>query len=101
MTKAERAWMDAIVQIGCIVCSVTGRGYAPAEVHHLLSGGRRKGHLFTIPLCWSHHRSGRNDEHIVSRDQNQRRFERRYGTEEYLLEQTRERVAHLCTRKVA
>jgi len=64
----------------------------PAEVHHMLSGGRRMGHLFTIPLCYLHHRSGRNDDTIVSRDQNQPRFEARYGPELELLEKTREIV---------
>ena len=50
------------------------------------------GHTFTIPLCFNHHRSGRNDAEVVSRDHNQRRFEARYGSEIYLLEQTRIRV---------
>lgn len=58
----------------------------------MLSGGRRMGHLFTIPLCYEHHRSGRNDSQIVSRDHSQRRFERRYGSELSLLQLTRELV---------
>lgn len=92
MTKAERAWMDAITRLGCVVCITTGKGPTPAEPHHLLSGGRRMGHLYTIPLCSLHHRSGRNDDEVVSRDQNQRRFEERYGTEASLLEKTREMI---------
>lgn len=58
----------------------------------MLDGGRRRGHIFTIPLCPTHHRSGRNDAEVVSRDQSQRRFEARYGTEESLLAKTRELV---------
>jgi len=77
--KAERDWMDAITQMGCCICIREGRGRTPAEVHHMLAGGRRQGHLFTLPLCYWHHRSGRNDAEIVSRDQNRRRFEARYG----------------------
>lgn len=89
MTRPEREWLDAITRIGCIVCILEGRGATPAEPHHMLEGGRRMGHLFTIPLCPTHHRSGRNDAEVVSRDQNQRRFERRYGAEIYLLAKTR------------
>jgi hypothetical protein len=87
--------MDGITQLGCIVCILTGRGPTPAEVHHMLRGGRRMGHLFTIPLCVPHHRGGRDDEEITSRDQCQRRFEKRYGSEDYLLAKTRELIARL------
>jgi len=84
--------MDAITELGCCVCLREGLGISPSEVHHMLSGGRRMGHLFTIPLCYLHHRSGRNDEQVVSRDQSQRRFEARYGKEADLLEWVREQV---------
>lgn len=92
MRKVEKQWMDAIVRLGCICCRLTGKGVSPAEVHHLLSGGRRMGHLWSIPLCFLHHRSGRDDARVVSRDQNQKRFEARYGSERFLLVKTRELV---------
>lgn len=84
--------MDAICQIGCIACRVMGITGVPAEPHHLLSGGRRIGHLFTIPLCQLHHRSHVNDGVIVSRHPWKRCFEAAYGTEQELLEQTRNLV---------
>lgn len=84
--------MDAITQLGCICCRTEGH-YSPAEVHHMLSGGRRMGHLYTLPLCYLHHRSGRNDAWIVSRDHSQRRFEARYGKEMDLLTKVQELVA--------
>jgi hypothetical protein len=87
--KLERAWMDAITQLGCVVCLVHERIFSPSEPHHLLSGGRRRGHLYTIPLCPPHHRFGLNNGQATSRDQCRRRFEERYGTEEALLERTR------------
>jgi hypothetical protein len=92
MTKAERAWIDSMLQVGCICCRLFLNVFSQAECHHMLRGGRRRGHLFTLPLCFLHHRSGRNDEEVVSRDQNQRRFEKRYGSEESLLAKTRELV---------
>ena len=86
-TKAERAWMDAISQLPCCVC-----GSGPVHVHHILSGGRRIGHLSTIPLCFNCHASGRNDEQVVSRHPWKREFEKRYGTEQQLLERVRARA---------
>jgi hypothetical protein len=34
-------------------------GCGPIEVHHLISGNKRRGHLFTIPLGAYHHRGVR------------------------------------------
>lgn len=93
MTKTEKRWLDAICQLGCIVCLLFLRVFSPAEAHHMLSGGRRRGHLFTIPLCPAHHRWGMDDDQATSRGQCRRRFEERYGTEESLLAKTRELVA--------
>ena len=89
-TKEERAWMGAISRLGCIVCRIQGRGYVPAAVHHLLSGDRRKGHRWTIPLCDpGHHQNAPMGSGEVSRHPNRAEFERRYGTELELLAETR------------
>lgn len=64
-TRAERERIVAIKEFGCICCQINrARGYptafyGAAEAHHLLSGGRRRGHAFTIGLCQWHHRSVR------------------------------------------
>lgn len=92
MTKLEHAWLDAITQLGCIVCLLFLKVFSPAEPHHMLSGGRRRGHLFSIPLCPGHHRFGMDDERATSRDQCRRRFEARYGTEDSLLAKSRQLV---------
>ncbi len=96
MTKLEKKWLNAIGELGCIACLVdnlcTPANPTPAEPHHLLDGGRRRGHLFTIPLCPPHHRAGEHNPHYTSRDQCRRRFEARYGTEESLLQRTRSLV---------
>ncbi len=59
-TKAEAAWLDAVKRTGCICCWLRGYGHDPdgpaVEAHHLLSGGIRRGHLFTVGLCAWHHR---------------------------------------------
>jgi hypothetical protein len=79
--------MDFIVQQGCAICR------SPAEVHHLLRGGRRMDHLHTIPLCPNHHRSGINCAEYVSRHPWKREFEKRYGTEWELWEQVKRLTA--------
>lgn len=57
-TKAEQARFDAMKEQGiCIACCLRGeRRPQPIEIHHLLSGGKRRGHLFTVGLCQWHHR---------------------------------------------
>lgn len=92
MTNAESEWMDAICELGCIVCRQFGKTFSPAEPHHLLSGGRRIGHLQTIPLCDRHHRSGVNNAGWVSRHPWRTEFVLRYGSEEFLLAKTKELV---------
>jgi len=56
-TKTEAARMDAIKQGVCVACHQRAiPSYAP-EIHHLLSGGRRIGHMATVGLCQWHHRA--------------------------------------------
>lgn len=100
-TKAEQQWMDAITDLGCIVCLMADRGYVPPCVHHMLRGGRRIGHLSTIPLCHLHHQGGMNTPMYVSRHPFKREFERRYGSEEFLLKETRRRVDGASALRVA
>jgi hypothetical protein len=79
-TKQEAEWMDKIVEYGCIACRLDGLPPGPACVHHILRGGRRMGHLFTLPLCQYHHTDSE-----VSRHPYKARFEKAYGKEMDLL----------------
>lgn len=84
-TKAERAWMDAIVELGCIACLLDGYSPRPTAVHHMLSGGRRIGHLSTIGLCDpGHHQNGLHIG-LTCRHPWKAAFEAQYGTEANLL----------------
>ena len=95
MTKAEQSWLDAICRLGCCVCIRTGRGETPAEPHHLLDGGRRLGHMWSIPLCPIHHRNGGLNSQWVARHPYRVEFVKRYGPELELLRWTQKRVAEL------
>mgnify|MGYP003143239513 FL=1 len=97
--KAEKEWMDKICQVGCIVCWKEMDVYSPAEPHHIVSGSLnprgRKDHMLTIPLCPAHHRFNLNNDQCVSRHYYKAEFEKRYGTEAELLEQTKKMVEKL------
>lgn len=63
-TKSEADWIVACKEASCLCCVIwaqaTGYGLAPFEgndFHHLLSGGRRRGHRFGIGICPWHHRA--------------------------------------------
>lgn len=88
MNRAQKH-MLAVKELGCIVCRNAGYGNVPADVHHLLEAGRRIDDFHVIPLCQRHHRAGLNNTFDVSRHPWRKEFERRYGTELELLEQTR------------
>lgn len=86
--------MWAIVQLGCIACYVMDKPRTPGAVHHLLSGGRRIGHLSSICLCDpGHHQNPQKGSGKIARHPTKARFEAAYGKESELLELTRELVA--------
>ena len=53
-SKSETARRDKMYALGCICCLQDGN-YSQPQIHHILDGGRRMGHEFTIPLCPYHH----------------------------------------------
>lgn len=58
-TKAEKAHMGRVAELGCVLCLQLGYGATPAEVHHIRTGtgaGRRAPDDQTIGLCPEHHR---------------------------------------------
>lgn len=59
-TQDEQARFDRIKAGNCMACAQRGidlSGQGLVEVHHLLSGGRRIGHMATVGLCSWHHRA--------------------------------------------
>lgn len=77
--------MSQIVEHGCIACVLDGMMPRPTTVHHIIRGGQRMGHLWSLPLCDpGHHQSG-DAFGLVCRHPWKARFEARYGTELQLL----------------
>ena len=85
--KSDREHLQKIAELGCIVCRNIGFDDSPAEIHHLRSGcgiGQRSAHQRAIPLCPPHHRTG---GYGVAIHAGQREWEKKFGSEENLLEQ--------------
>jgi len=92
-TIEETRWLDAIVRYGCIACRLDGMQPRPTAVHHIVDGGRRLGHLFSLGLCDPGHHQGGESLGLVSRHPWKARFEQRYGTEMDLLAFLRREIA--------
>lgn len=95
-TVEEKKWLQAIVSFGCVACWLDGRGCVPPAVHHILRGGRRMGHLWTLPLCPGHHQDGSGAPGLVARHPYKARFEAMYGAEEWLLATLQKSLGFQC-----
>lgn len=94
MKKAEKARIERMLQLGCCACAKIGiPNYHTLEVHHMLSGGERMGHWFTLPLCKGHHQRGcftavqkltLKPKQLVSIGDGRPLFNKVYGTERKL-----------------
>jgi len=91
MTREESEYINKILTLGCIICRLEHECFTPPEVHHIIEGGKRKGHLFSIPLCVPHHRGNSDGSRhpYISRHPYKARFEGSYGTEAELLDHVR------------
>ena len=92
-TVAERKWMEAVSNYGCVAWGIDGKISVPCEIHHIRSLkngsgiGLRPPHTRILGLCASHHRTGKISVHL-----GKKAFVKKYGTEEQLEKQLRERI---------
>tara|TARA_R100001443_G_scaffold20822_1_gene32997 strand:- start:1228 stop:1542 length:315 start_codon:yes stop_codon:yes gene_type:complete len=87
--KVEREYMNKVANYGCIACEIDGK-ISLAEVHHIRNHtgmGLRPPHSMILPLCASHHRTGKISVHL-----GKQAFEDRYGKQEDLAKRVRERI---------
>ena len=100
-TKAQQARFEKLTEMGCICCALDGFKVWPIEVHHLLSGNKRRGHLQTIPLCRWHHRGIKPYPYVVSVEappppslaHGSKPFHAHYGDDDKLLAEVNRRIA--------
>jgi len=64
MNAAEKRHADRLAKMPCLVC-----GMRPVELHHVKDGpGGKRDHTQIAPLCPSHHRTGPQAVHAMSRE---------------------------------
>ena len=88
-TKAEKERLQTIAEMPCYACFQDGFENQ-AEVHHIRKHtgmGLRPPHSDTIPLCYSHHRTGKISVHLGKKE-----FEKRYGTEQEILKKVNREI---------
>lgn len=91
-TADDRRHMDAVAQLGCIVCRRVMGIFTPlVELHHPRRGagmGQRAAHQDVLPLCVEHHRGNTGVHGLGTKG-----FEKRYGfSEADLLQDVRARL---------
>lgn len=100
-TKAEASRIDLMLRLGCCACELVGmRLLVRPECHHILEGGKRLGHWYTIPLCSGHHRGDwsisqyavLSDRHRVAIADGRKRFTAMYPTERSLWETVQDKL---------
>lgn len=99
-TKYEAARIEAMMRLGCVCCALAGQPHIAQECHHILDGGRRLGHWFTLPLCRGHHqgdfsldqRSLLPLEHLIAISDGRKLFNATYGSERKLWEIVQDRL---------
>jgi len=94
LTKKDIVRFRRLQDLGCVCCHILGV-YSPPDIHHLLSGGRRRGNQFTIPLCPHHHRNmGKTATELFgpSLADGSKLFVKWWGTEQSLLEKVNEMI---------
>lgn len=100
-TKAERAHIERVKLGLCMACvrnMLRGLMRADGEgcdAHHLLAGGKRRGHQYTIGLCPWHHRGVRPERYASdatatrylgpSLAHGSKQFHATYGTDDDLM----------------
>ena len=92
-TAAEKRHMQAVADAGCVICELFHGVYSPAAIHHVDGKTKPDAHFKILGLCYLHHQGGNDCAEYVSRHPYKARFEKRYGTEEELMEKTKELLA--------
>lgn len=102
-TKAQAARFRKLKELGCVACRLDGtdRDSVEPDIHHMLSGNKRIGHMATVPLCKFHHVGEAYDgvpeswflENVgPSWHRHRRAFRARYGSDAELIAITNELI---------
>ena len=89
-TKAEKERIRQALQLGCCVTGQT----SGVEIHHLLSGGKRMGHWYTIVLAKGLHQ--KYLPRVTSLADGSKPFTAAYGSQQSLWLATQRRLGLEC-----
>lgn len=98
-TPSEKIRMHRLSMMRCVACWETGLCCGKTEVHHTLSGGRRRGHSQTLPMGQWHHQGiplpgyTTNQMRLVygpSLKLHSKAFQQQYGGDDVLLAKVNE-----------
>lgn len=94
-TVYEARRIDDFRLVGCIACWMLGYPETPYDVQHFLSGGTRRGHAASCPLCPPHHRGVAFDPalHIVCFAKQPTAFRQIFGSDDELIALTDRLIA--------
>jgi hypothetical protein len=84
-TAAEQAYLDAVSDLGCIICLLYRNQESPAEIHHTDGKTKPGCHFLILPLCKPHHRDEGPSKGFVSRADGKKAFEEAYMPEQDLI----------------
>lgn len=90
MTKAEQAHLNAVSNLGCIVCRLYLGVFSPCHIHHIRQGmgmGQRNTNYMVLGLCPPHHQTG---GYGVAFHAGKKAFEENFGNELELWEKQNE-----------
>lgn len=91
LKKSEKAYLDKLVQFGCVVCKKHYHAYTEPCIHHIRSGmgmGQRNSTENCLPLCHAHHQG----EYGTGFHSGKKIWEEKYGTEYELLDWLKEKL---------
>lgn len=88
--KAEKARIEQLWRLGCVMCAHLGKPVPTEEIHHITVAGRRLGHWYTIGLCVRCHRG--RDKGDVSIASGSKAFRQIYPSERELWEKVQLRL---------
>lgn len=89
-TKLEKAlWNALATHVGCIACRIDGKFNDHCSIHHIDGRTKPDAHKNVLPLCAGHHQDGTGqDKTMIAVHPYKTRFEKKYGTQEELLEKS-------------
>ena len=93
-TKAMKARLSRIADLGCLPCGDMGYHGSPAEIHHQLGQGRDDNKV--IPMCAVHHRNGGFGECVHN---GTKTFEANHGTQAEMVERINKLVPPVTVKR--